>query len=109
MWKYVVCGLVTGLVLGFSFSIPWAIATVREENKQEMKSLWKTLLHSKQLERDCNETKIAAQEELRIANQLITQQGLAIMNCLMLRDPPLDSLLLPDPSLISPPPPAPSP
>lgn len=111
MWNFFrfMCVFVAGGIIGWMTTIASVEDANRERNQRQLVAVTAQLSHCQTEDRNCEQAKTAAQEELRVANQLITQQGVAVMNCLLLRDPTLDSLPLPDPSLISPAPLAPSP
>ncbi|OGH71660.1 MAG: hypothetical protein A2921_04715 [Candidatus Magasanikbacteria bacterium RIFCSPLOWO2_01_FULL_43_20b] len=88
---------VIGCIIGCLVSLAYVEDTNRKRNQERLDLVATHLSQCRDSNDDCKQEKRAAQEELRVADHLITQQGLAVMNCLMLRDPLLDSLLLPEP------------
>ena len=101
--------VVFGCVIGCLVSLAYVEDTNRKRNQERLDEVNVELSRYWDKNMNCEKARTATQEELKVANQLITQQGAAVMNCLMLRDPSLDSLLLAEPLPISPPPLAPSP
>ena len=101
--------LVVGLFFGFLLGLPYADDTNKARNERRLGVVRAELDQCLVKQRNCEQEKTAAQKELRVANLLITQQGLAVLNCLLLGDPSQDSLLLLNPTFSPPSPPALSP
>lgn len=109
MVRGLLIGGVTGLILGFFSALPWAKVTIQEQYQQKLEeSGERTMLFRDKLDESQQKTENLSRK-LEVANDLIAQQGLAFMNCLLLHDSSQDSLLLLNPSFCPPPPPALSP
>lgn len=97
---FAIVALVVGLFFGFLLGLPYADDTNKARNQERLDAVSAELNQCLVKNKNCEQEKTTTQRKLEVANDLITQQGLAVMNCLLLHDPSQDSLLLLNPSLL---------